>query len=105
MVSALGKNIQVFESPLGLIDGAEVLPAETTTPLVKVEIPVEFTLPLKVAAVTMPLILTLPALSDPTSLVLPDGSSSVLFPAAFGAAISTYPLESPTIRILAIMVF
>jgi hypothetical protein len=90
MVSALGKNIPVFESPLGLIDGAAVVPAETTMPLVNV---------------AMPLILTLPALSDPTSLVLPDGSSSVLFPAAFGAAISTYPLESPTIRILAIMVF
>jgi hypothetical protein len=84
MVSALGKNIPVFESPLGLIDGILVLPAET------VKIPLTFKLPLESAAV---------------NLVPLEGSSSVLFPAALGAAISTYPLESPTIRILAIIVF
>jgi hypothetical protein len=39
MVSALGKKIPVFESPDGLIEGAEVDPAETTIPLENVEIP------------------------------------------------------------------
>jgi hypothetical protein len=29
MVSAAGKNIPVLESPVGVIDGAEVLPAAT----------------------------------------------------------------------------
>jgi hypothetical protein len=29
MVSGDGKNIPVFESPVGLMDGAEVLPDET----------------------------------------------------------------------------
>jgi hypothetical protein len=61
MVSALGKNIPVFESPLGLIDGAEVLPAETTRPLENVAMPEELTVPvtlpvkfpLKVVAVTL----------------------------------------------------
>jgi hypothetical protein len=46
MVSAEGKKIPVFESPVGLIEGAEVLPAATVVaPLV------EFKLPLKVPAV------------------------------------------------------
>jgi hypothetical protein len=39
MVSALGKKIPVFESPLGLIAGAAVVPAETTIPLENVETP------------------------------------------------------------------
>ena len=39
IVSALGKNTPVLESPLGLIDGAAVLPAATTIPPENVEIP------------------------------------------------------------------
>ena len=38
IVSALGKNIPVLESPDGLIDGADVVPADTTI-LVEVIIP------------------------------------------------------------------
>jgi hypothetical protein len=39
MVSGAGKNIPVLESPLGLIDGALVLPAATTIPVENVETP------------------------------------------------------------------
>jgi hypothetical protein len=53
IVSALGKNIPVLESPDGLIDGADVVPADTT-------ILVEVIIPAKLA----------PVLTFPTSCTL-----------------------------------
>jgi hypothetical protein len=41
MVSAEGKNMPVLLSPVGLIDGAAVVPAEITIPLENVETPEE----------------------------------------------------------------
>jgi hypothetical protein len=60
MVSAAGKKIPVFESPVGVIDGALVLPADTVAipktifgiPDKPVALPV--TLPTKLVAVTIP---------------------------------------------------
>jgi hypothetical protein len=64
MVSALGKNIPVFESPVGVIEGAEVLPTATVvTPLFVMLVPD-----------TEPTIVTLPVAVPIATLVLVDGN-------------------------------